>query len=114
MQTHQLRLRKGHCMWQAVDEVRPKRARRAKTAQVESPAEVDGGQDEDVAEVMEKPKKRRSKQVDPNAPPPFGELSSLPCVRSPTSLSKCLQAKDKEGQRKSEQRVYRCHVRPAC
>ena len=66
---------KCRSMSQAADDVKPKRARRAKTAQAELPGAVDGGEDEDVAEVVEKPKKRRGKQPDPNAPPPFGKLS---------------------------------------
>ncbi len=62
-------------------EARPKRARRAKSAAAELPTVADGGEEEDVAEVEEKPKKRRGKQPDPNAPPPFGEsITSLATV----------------------------------
>ncbi|BDA43287.1 probable UV DNA damage endonuclease at C-terminar half [Coccomyxa sp. Obi] len=56
---------------EAAGEAKPKRARRAKSAAAELPTVADGGKEEDVAEVEEKPTKRRGKQPDPNAPPPF-------------------------------------------
>ncbi len=63
-------------------EAKPKRTRRAKSAAAELPTVADGGEEEDVAEVEEKPKKRRGKQPDPNAPPPFGERHHQSCYMS--------------------------------
>lgn len=84
-------------MPQAAEEGKPKMARRAKAAQAELPGAVDGGEDEDVAEAVEKPKRRRGKQPDPNAPPPFGESYFLPTIfmqvaESPCVLYHCLDS----------------------
>lgn len=58
-------------MKQAAENGRPKRARRCKTAQPDLAGGEDG--DEDAPEM--KPKKRRGKEIDPDAPPPFGECN---------------------------------------
>jgi len=67
---------------QAAEDGRPKRARRCKTAQPNLAGGEDGDEDgdEDASEV--KPKKRRGKEIDPDAPPPFGEYSCMHCMSS--------------------------------